>query len=67
VSGFHAETLHATASEGLAQGPYVAARVGFKLAGAKPTTKPPCPSKQYTKSMIFYKEDHTYHSYGISW
>ena len=28
----HAEALHATASEGLAQGPYVAARAGFEPA-----------------------------------
>ena len=30
VSEFHAEVPQATASEGLAQGPYVAAREGFK-------------------------------------
>ena len=30
VSEFHAEAPQATASEGLAQGPYVAARVGVK-------------------------------------
>ena len=30
VSEFHAEAPQAIASEGLAQGPYVAARVGFK-------------------------------------
>ena len=30
VSEFHTEVPQATASEGLAQGPYVAAGVGFK-------------------------------------
>jgi len=39
--------LQAIASEGLAQGPYVTARVGFKPAtlwtqGTEPTTEPPC-------------------------
>ena len=38
---YHAEALRATASEGLAQGPYMAARVGFEPAtlqtqGTKP-------------------------------
>jgi len=34
VSEFHAEVFQATASEGLGQAPYVAARVGFeKLTG----------------------------------
>ena len=47
----HAEVLPATMSEGLAQDPYVAARVGFEPAttGHKaPTdtiTEPPCPSR----------------------
>ena len=45
----HAKALQATASEGLAQGPYVAAREGFEPAtfrtkGTAPTTKPPCPT-----------------------
>ena len=48
VSEFHAEAPQATASEGLAQGPYVAARPGFKPAtlqtkGAKSTNEPPSP------------------------
>jgi len=30
VGSLHAEALHATVSEGLVQGPYVAARVGFE-------------------------------------
>jgi len=38
----------ATASEGLAQGPYVAARAGFEpmtlhMKGAESTNEPPCP------------------------
>jgi len=32
VSEFHAEVPQTIASEGLAQGPYVAARVGFETA-----------------------------------
>ena len=45
---FHAETLQATASEGLAQGPYVTARAGFDPAtlwskGIDSTNAPPCP------------------------
>ena len=49
VSEFHTEAPQATVSERLAQGPYVAARVGFKLAtiwtqGTELTTKPPHPT-----------------------
>ena len=48
VSEFYAEAPQATASEGLAQGPYVAARVGFEPAtlrtkGVKSTNTPLCP------------------------
>ena len=44
----HAEVLHATISEGLAQGLYMAVRVGFEPAtfcmqGIEPTTEPPHP------------------------
>ena len=47
VSGFHAEAPQATASEGLAQGPSVADRVGFepetlRTQGNELTTEPPC-------------------------
>ena len=43
----HAEALQATVSEGLAQGPYAAARVGFEPAtlqskGSDSTNAPPC-------------------------
>jgi len=46
----HTEVLQATVSEGLAQGPYVAARVLFEpvtfwMQGTEPTTEPPCPGK----------------------
>jgi len=46
VSEFHAEAPQATASEGLDQGPYVAARAGFKpetlrTKGAESTNGPP--------------------------
>src|SRR6218665_3823865 len=41
--------LHATVSEGLAQGPYVAARVGFepatlRMQGTELNTEPHCPT-----------------------
>src|SRR6218665_1974849 len=45
----HAKALQTTVSEGLAQGPYVAARVGFRPAtlrtqGTELTAEPPCPT-----------------------
>ena len=48
VSEFLAEALQATASERLAQGPYVAARAGFepttlRTKGGESTNEPPCP------------------------
>ena len=53
VSEFHAKAPQATASEGVAQGPYVAARVGLEPAtlwtkGVETTNEPPCPTN-YTK------------------
>ena len=47
MSEFHAEVPQATESEGLAQGSYVVARVGFKPAilrtkDAKSTNEPQC-------------------------
>ena len=44
----HAEALQATVSEGLAQGPYIAARAGFEpktllSKGVVSTNAPPCP------------------------
>ena len=49
VSEFHAKAPQATANEGLAQGPYVAARAGFEpttfqTKGVKSTTEPTCPA-----------------------
>ena len=49
VLGFHAEAPQATASEGLAQGPYVAAIAEFELATlrtkrAESTSEPLCPT-----------------------
>ena len=49
VSEFHAEAPQATASEGLAQGPDVAAIEGFepmtlRTKGVKSTNEPPCSS-----------------------
>ena len=49
VSEFHAEAPQATASEGLAQGPYVADRAGFEPAtlqtkGDKSANEPPRPT-----------------------
>ena len=50
VSEFHAKAPQATASAGLAQVPYVAARVGFKPAtlrtkGDESTNEPPRPTR----------------------
>ena len=49
VLELHAEAPQATTSEGLAQGPYVAARAGFepttlKTKGAESTNEPPRPT-----------------------
>jgi len=49
VSEFDAEAPQATASEGLAQGPYVAAKTGlkpttFQTKGVESTNEPPCPT-----------------------
>jgi len=48
VSEFHAEAPQVTASEGLAQGPYVAARAGFgsmtlRTKGGESTNEPQRP------------------------
>ena len=48
VKEFHAEAPQATSNEGLSEGPYVAARAGFKpttlrTKGLEPTTEPPHP------------------------
>src|SRR6218665_1303514 len=47
-----AKELLATTSEGLAQGPYIAARVGFEpvtfwTQGTEPTTEPLCPTRSF--------------------
>src|SRR6218665_2334528 len=57
VSEFHAEALQAIASERLAQGPYVAARVGFEPAtlltpDAEHITKPPRPKNESELSDV---------------
>ena len=49
VSEFHAEAPQATASEGLAQGPYMAAGAGFepttlRTKGDESTNEPPRPT-----------------------
>src|SRR6218665_1227162 len=52
----HDEALQATASEGLAQGPYVAARVGFnpRPSGQKASTLPMCHlAPQACLSIVF--------------
>jgi len=54
VPEFHSEAPLATASEGLAQGPYVAARAGFELAtlrtkGVESTYAPPRPTNRCFK------------------
>ena len=60
MSEFHAEAPQATASEGLAQGPYVAARAGFepttlRTKGDESANEPPRPTKLYKYSCT-YKE-----------
>ena len=54
---YHTEALWATVSEGLAQGPYVAAGVGFKLrpsAHKAPnlTTEPPRPTSHNVMAVL---------------
>ena len=51
VSKFHNEAPQAISSEGLAQGPYVAARVGFepvtlRTKGIESANEPPCPTNR---------------------
>ena len=57
VSEFHAKAPQATASEGLAQGPYMAAIVGFEpttlqTKGVDSTNEPPHPT--YFRSNLSY-------------
>ena len=60
VSEFHVEPPQTTASDGLAQGPYVAARTGFepvilRTKGAESTNAPPrltCLYDQLTLLLI---------------
>jgi len=59
VSEFHAETPQAIASEGLAQGPYVAARAGFKpetlrTKGIESTNEPPYPTTDISPPEGYY-------------
>ena len=54
LSDADAMVLQSIVGEELAQGPYVAARVGFEPAtllrtqGTEPTTEPPCPTRSIT-------------------
>ena len=55
MSKFHAEAPQATVSEGLAQGPYKAARAEFEpktlqLKGIDSTNEPPCPTSLFKDS-----------------
>ena len=55
MSEFHAEAPQATVSEGLAQGPYVAARAGFehttlRTKGAESANVPPHPAENATQT-----------------
>src|SRR6218665_2518128 len=57
-SEIHAEAPQVTASEGLAQGPYVAARAGFEpmtleTKGDESTNEPPRPTLKYRKRMQY--------------
>ena len=56
LSEFYAEAPQATVSEGLAQGPYMVARVEFKPAtlqtkGVESTNEPPRPQLYITKKI----------------
>jgi len=63
VLEFHAEAPQATVSEGLAQGPYVAARAGFKpvtlrMKGVESTNAPPrltCQEKAFNSAAKLQK------------
>ena len=60
MSEFHAEASQATASEGLAQGPYVAARAGFepstyRTKGDESTNEPPHLTRLYLISSFAYR------------
>jgi len=57
VLEFHAEAPQATAGEGLAKGPYVAARARFepttlRLKGAKSTNEPPRPTNVVITKLL---------------
>ena len=61
VSEFHAEAPQATVSEGLAQGPYVAARAGFepeilRTKGDESTNESPRPTI-YVHHLLKYLPD----------
>ena len=57
VSEFHTEALQAAASEGLAQGPYVAARVRFKpTKGVESTSEPPRPTNSFVLCVYVYAQ-----------
>ena len=56
MSELHTEAPRATVSEGLAQGPYVAARAGVEpttlwTKGDESTNEPPCPTRQELTTM----------------
>jgi len=68
VSEFHTKAPQATASEGLAQGPYVAARAGFKpttlwTKGDKSTNESPHP----TIHSLPENEYHKYYNNSIQY
>src|SRR6218665_3227861 len=59
VSEFHADELQATASEGLAQRPYMAARAGFepttlRMKCDESTNEPPRPRYRDIKCPLIY-------------
>jgi|SRR6218665_338317 len=61
VREFHAEVPQATVSEGLAQGPYVAARAGFepttlRTKGVDSTKAPPRPTPSLVFSASIWEE-----------
>ena len=64
MSEFHAKAPQATASEGLAHGPYVAARAGFEpmtlwTNGVESANEPPCPTEVVLQCTLYVCHVHS--------
>jgi len=56
VSAFHTEVSQQIVSEGLAQGPYVAARATLRTKGVESTNEPSRPTQDYSEVTIKVKD-----------